>query len=168
VLDAFDTYWARGGDGALVMIGRQAWKTEAFLDRVAAHKQLDHRLFLVRDAGDADLDYAYRNASTLVIASEIEGFGLPIVEAFQRGLPVLCSDIPVFREIASGKATFFSLADSRCLADALARFGRSHDVARRGARTPHNWITWRESTDQLCAAIMRAVDRPTMSTAAEP
>ena len=157
VLDAFDAYWAQGGDAALVMIGRQAWKTEAFLDRVANHEQLDRRLFLVRDATDSELDYAYRSASALIIASEIEGFGLPVAEAFQRGLPVLCSDIPVFREIAEGKATFFDLSHSDRLADVLMEFCHSHDVEQRAARTPQSWITWQQSTDQLCAAIMRAL-----------
>lgn len=157
VLDAFDAYWAQGGDAALVMIGRQAWKTEAFLDRVANHEQLDRRLFLVRDATDSELDYAYRSASALIIASEIEGFGLPVAEAFQRGLPVLCSDIPVFREIAEDKATFFDLSHSDRLADALMEFCHSHDVEQRAARSPQSWITWQQSTDQLCAAIMRAL-----------
>jgi alpha-1,2-rhamnosyltransferase len=157
VLDAFDAYWALGSDAALVIVGRQAWKTDAFLQRVASHKQLDRRLFLVRDATDGELDYAYRSASALVIASEIEGFGLPVVEAFQRGLPVLCSDIPVFREIAEGKATFFDLSQSCRLTETLVEFCRLHHVAQRGTRLPQKWLTWQESTDQLCAAIKRAL-----------
>jgi O-antigen biosynthesis alpha-1,2-rhamnosyltransferase len=167
VLDAFDAYWAQGGDAALVMIGRQAWKTEAFLERVADHPEFDRRLFLVRDATDSELDYAYRSASALIISSEIEGFGLPVVEAFQRGLPVLCSDIPVFREIAEGKATFFDLSHSECLAGALTEFCRSHNIEQRGERSPQSWITWRQSTDQLCDAIMRALGRE-MAPSASP
>lgn len=157
VLDAFDRHWAQGGDAALVMIGRHGWKTEDFLARVADHPQFDRRLYLVRDATDSELDYAYCTASALIIASEIEGFGLPVAEAFQRGLPVLCSDIPVFREIAEGKATFFDLSQSCHLTDALMEFCRSRDVEQRGARSQQSWITWRQSTDQLFAAIMRAL-----------
>jgi O-antigen biosynthesis alpha-1,2-rhamnosyltransferase len=157
VLDAFDSYWALGGDASLVMIGRQAWKSESFLERVANHEQLDQRLFLVRDATDVEVDYAYRSASALIIASEIEGFGLPIAEAYQRGLPVVCSDIPVFREIADDKAIFFDLSHSDHLVHALTEFYRVHSVEQRDIRTPQSWITWRQSTDQLCAAIMRAL-----------
>ena len=164
VLDAFDAHWRRGGDAALVIIGRQAWKTEAFMERVTSHKQFDRRLFLVRDATDSELDYAYRSASALIIASEIEGFGLPIVEGFQRGLPVLCSDIVVFREIADGKATFFDLSHSSHLTETITEFCRLHDVEQRNVRAPQSWITWRESTDQLCAAITRALARETAPT----
>jgi FkbM family methyltransferase len=166
VLDAFETHWAEGGDSVIVMIGRQAWKTDDFLERVARHEQLGRRLFMVRDASDADLDYAYRTASALVIASEIEGFGLPVVEAFQRGLPVLCSDIPVFREIADGKATFFDLVHTDSLAEAIAEFCRIHDVASRGVRVPQSWITWRESADQLIAAIVRTLSLQPVAPAA--
>jgi FkbM family methyltransferase len=166
VLDAFDAYWASGGDAALVMIGRQAWKADILFGRVANHKELDQRLFVVRDATDADLNHAYLKASALIIASLVEGFGLPIAEALQRGLPVLCSDIPVFREIAEGKATFFDLSQSSRLADALEEFCNSRDVRQRGARTPYGWLTWRQSTDLLCAAIMRALGFATVDKCA--
>jgi FkbM family methyltransferase len=154
-LDAFDDFWARGGTAALVIVGRETWKMEAFLERVAQHPQLNRQLFILRDATDAELDHCYSHASSLVITSEIEGFGLPIVEAFQRGLPVLCSDIPVFREIADGRAAaFFSLSDPANLVVALESFCRSRDPGNR-VRVPQSWIGWRESTAQLLAAVMR-------------
>jgi len=153
-LDAFDAFWASGGDASLVIVGRSAWKTEDVLHRISAHPEFGRRLFLLNDADDSELDFAYRGASALVIASEIEGFGLPIVEAFQRGLPVLCSDIPVFREIADGRATFFALDDPQNLTRAVAEFCRSRHVARREERFPQPWLTWRESTEQLFAAML--------------
>lgn len=158
VLDAFDRFWARGGTGALVIIGRHGWKSDDFLERVAQHPQLGQQLFILRDATDAELDHCYRHASSLVIASEIEGFGLPVVEAFQRGLQVLCSDIPVFREIAEGKAAFFGLEAPEALADALDAFCRRVPLDRRLERTPQAWIGWRQSTEQLLAAIMEIRD----------
>lgn len=158
VLDAFDDFWRQGGVATLLIIGRHSWKSEAFLERLARHPQLDRQLFLLRDADDAELDHAYRNASALVIASEVEGFGLPVVEAFQRGLPVLCSDIPVFREIADGKANFIDLKDRASIIRELVRICAVPPD--RGAREPQSWLTWRESTEQLCSEIMRALGRP--------
>jgi FkbM family methyltransferase len=155
ILDAFDRLWEAGGRASLVIIGRHGWKTDDFLERVVRHEHLGQRLFLLRDATDSELDYAYRNASALVIASEIEGFGLPIVEAFQRGLPVLCSDIPVFREIADGRAVFFSLDDPNHLLAAVLNYCHVHDPACRRNRTPQSWLTWRESTEQLFAAMLQ-------------
>ena len=155
VLDAFDLFWQQGGIASLVIVGRHGWKSDSLLERIAQHEQLGRQLFLLRDATDAELDHCYRNASALVIASIIEGFGLPIVEAFQRGLPVLCSDIPVFREIADGKATFFDLAHPDHLTGALEGFCRDHASQDRRMRKPQKWLNWRESTEQLISAIMR-------------
>jgi glycosyltransferase involved in cell wall biosynthesis len=155
VLDAFDRLWDEGAHASLVIVGRQGWKTEDFFDRVARHREFGRRLFFLRDATDSELDYAYRNASALVIASAIEGFGLPIVEAFQRGLPVLCSDIPVFREIAEGRAVFFGLDDPNRLTAALLTYCRAYDPASRSTRTPQNWLSWLESTEQLFSAMLQ-------------
>jgi glycosyltransferase involved in cell wall biosynthesis len=155
-LDAFERFWSDGGRASLIIIGRHGWKTEAFLDRVACHPECGRRLYIVRDASDTELDYAYKSASALIIASEIEGFGLPVVEALQRGLPVICSDIPVFREIGRGNVTFFGLQDPGQLTAAVAAFCDSHDVSGRDERTPQPWLTWRESTDQLFAAIFHS------------
>jgi glycosyltransferase involved in cell wall biosynthesis len=57
------------------------------------------------------------SASALVFPSLSEGFGIPIVEGALFGLPVVCSDLPVFREIAGDLAIFF---DPRSVAS-LAR-----------------------------------------------
>ena len=157
ILDAFDRFWQQGGDAVLVMIGRHGWKTDSFLARVAGHAEYGRRLHLLRDATDTELDHGYRNASALVIASTTEGFGLPVVEAFQRGLPVLCSDIPVFREIADGRARFFPIDNPDHLADALREFCASLDPRDRWRRTPRPWLTWRESTEQLVSALMKAL-----------
>lgn len=157
VLDAFDRVWAEGGTARLVIIGRHGWKTEDLVSRIETHGQFGTRLFLARDMGDFELEYAYAHASALVIASEAEGFGLPVVEAFQRGLPVLCSDISVFREIADGRATFFGLDGSQLLADAIRRFCAERDPSTRLERHPQPWLTWRESTEQLLDAVLSPV-----------
>ena len=161
ILDALDRFWDHGGDASLVVIGQRSWKTDAFLNRVGNHQKLDQQLYLLRDVTDLELDFAYRNASALIIASETEGFGLPIVEAFQRGLPVLCSDIPVFREIAQGKASFFALDDPKNLTDALLAFCRARALSERERRSPEAWLTWRESTDQLFSALMSEIHQET-------
>jgi len=77
-----------------------------------------------------------------------EGFGLPLVEASQRGLAIMCSDIPVFHEVADDNAIFFDLDDPEDLARDLLNF-----VPR--TSSTQRWITWEDSTRQL---IDRVVD----------
>lgn len=57
---------------------------------------------------DEDLPYLYKNALLYAFPSLYEGFGIPLIEAQYSNCPVLCSDIPVFREIAGNSAEFFT------------------------------------------------------------
>ena len=57
----------------------------------------------VPDSGIPDL---YRGAAVVVLPSRAEGFGLPVVEAMACGVPVVCSDLPVLREVGNGAAIF--------------------------------------------------------------
>jgi glycosyltransferase involved in cell wall biosynthesis len=69
------------------------------------------------DLNDKSLESAYFNAEFLIYPSLYEGFGLPIIEAFSLGCPVICSDIGVFREIAGSYATYFDLKNMDGLSD---------------------------------------------------
>jgi glycosyltransferase involved in cell wall biosynthesis len=60
---------------------------------------------------DARLDAVLGSARALIACSSYEGFGLPIIEAHDRGVPVIASDIPVFRDVAGDGALFVQLGD---------------------------------------------------------
>ncbi len=56
-------------------------------------------------------------AAFTIVPSRCEGFGLPVLEAQRYGTPVLCSDIPVFHEVAGDAAEFFPLDSADALAE---------------------------------------------------
>ncbi|MDP5139396.1 MAG: glycosyltransferase [Spirosomaceae bacterium] len=56
---------------------------------------------------DATLYNLYKNAIAFAYPSEYEGFGLPIIEAFAAGCPVLLSNTSCFPEIAQGAGLYF-------------------------------------------------------------
>ncbi|HSE29123.1 MAG TPA: glycosyltransferase [Candidatus Saccharimonadales bacterium] len=49
---------------------------------------------------DPELVWLFENCQSVLFASESEGLGLPMLEAVMHGKPVVCSDIPVFKEIS--------------------------------------------------------------------
>jgi glycosyltransferase involved in cell wall biosynthesis len=60
-----------------------------------------------------------KNSLALIFPSLYEGFGIPILEAGALQTPVICSNIPAFREIAEKGSIFFSPKDSHELADKI-------------------------------------------------
>jgi alpha-1,2-rhamnosyltransferase len=121
-LDIFEQLLARGQDVEWHVIGAAGWMTERTQQRIHSHVESGVRLFWWHDATDADLAWAYRNASALVAVSLAEGFGLPLVEARQAGLPVFATDIPVFREVLGGEGHYLPLASPALAAAALEDF----------------------------------------------
>jgi glycosyltransferase involved in cell wall biosynthesis len=58
---------------------------------------------------DKELCWLYQNCKLMVIPSSIEGFCLPLVEALYFSSKVVCSDIPIFREIGASNCIYFDL-----------------------------------------------------------
>ena len=54
------------------------------------------------------LEGLYRLAAAAAFPTLYEGFGLPVLEAMSRGIPVVCSDIPPVREVAGDAALHFA------------------------------------------------------------
>ena len=59
---------------------------------------------------DVELVYLYQNVEAIIMASIVEGFGLPIIEAQKLGCKTLLSDIPVFKEVG-GNSLYFDLSN---------------------------------------------------------
>ena len=69
----------------------------------------------------ADLEALYRASRLLVFPSLYEGFGLPVLEAMSRGLPVACSGRGSLAEIAGDCAVLFDAEDPAAIAGAVTR-----------------------------------------------
>ncbi|MFD1110173.1 glycosyltransferase family 4 protein [Pseudoroseomonas ludipueritiae] len=118
-LKAFELLWSRGVDASLCLIGKHGWKVEEFTDRLRSHKEFGKRLHWFFDAKDVDVVHAYHHAEAVLCTSMAEGFGLPLAEAARMGKPVICSDIPVFREVGGQGAVYFPVGDAAALASTL-------------------------------------------------
>lgn len=111
---------------------------------------------------DAALDAIMRQAAALIQPSLYEGFGLPIIEAQQRGVPVIASDIAVFREVAGDGAVFVPLTDAGALAGAMHRMvgdaGFRQTMAAAAARNAQRY-SWQASAAAAESIIEAAIKR---------
>lgn len=69
----------------------------------------------------AELAVLYRRAALVLVPSDYEGFGLPVIEALACGAPVLASDIGVLREVGGDAAMYRPVADIASWSDAIER-----------------------------------------------
>lgn len=148
-LAAFDELWGAGQDVALVIVGKQGWHVESLAEKLRSHTEAGKRLFWLEGISDEYLDSLYANAKCLILASEGEGFGLPLVEAAQHRLPILARDLPVFREVAGDHASYFSGKTASDLASAITEWIRLNETGLAPQSTGMPWLTWEESTQML-------------------
>jgi glycosyltransferase involved in cell wall biosynthesis len=122
-------------------------------DALATHPERGRRLYWLEAISDEYLEMVYAASSCLLAASQGEGFGLPLIEAAQRGMPVLARDIPVFREVAGECAHYFDGLGPDTLAAAVLRWIEAEQANAVPDMSKLRWLTWRESAKQLEAAL---------------
>jgi glycosyltransferase involved in cell wall biosynthesis len=115
----------------------------------------------------ADLEDLYAAADVFVVTTRHEGFGLTVLEAMTRGVPVVCSDIPVLHEVAERHAVFVDQESGQSIAagirQVLADDG-ARERLRSGAREHAARFSWeaaaRASLDAFRRALASARCRP--------
>lgn len=150
LLDAFEELWRRGSQLRLCLVGREGWLVDSLVARLRNHAQRDRRLFWFENLTDSELAYCYGAARAFMFPSFVEGYGLPIAEALQHGLPVLASDTPVHREVAGEYACYFDPYRSHELAELITRFQVGRTAAK---RSPDEYrpVDWPTSVRELIA-----------------
>jgi len=155
-LDAFEILWQQGSSANLVIVGKAGWMVDSLIERLRSHPENGRRLFWLESASDAALVKIYAAASALLAASEGEGFGLPLIEAAQYGIPIIARDLPVFLEVAGDHAFYFNGSTPQALALRLNEWFELHTNGGAPSSASMPWLTWRASAKQLIDVISLA------------
>jgi glycosyltransferase involved in cell wall biosynthesis len=105
---------------------------------------------------DAELDGLWALASCACFPTRAEGFGLPVVEAMRRGVPVACSGLRVLREVGGDVPAYFDPDDAAGAAAAIERAIGDATAKARG-RERAAGFTWAATARKTLAAYERAV-----------
>lgn len=109
----------------LLVVGQDGWGGVDVATLATEAGLAEGRVRMLGHIDDGDLATLYSRASVFVMPSLAEGFGLPIIEAFRFGAPVVHSDAPALHEVAGGAGLEVPLAEPEGYADRLADAIRS-------------------------------------------
>lgn len=117
LIEAAELMRQRGLDIPIVWIGKD--NGDAVRDELARYPELKSFILPGR-VDEQQLATWYAHADFYVAPSLTEGFCLPVVEAQKFGVPVVCSDIEVLREVGGQGARFFDPLNPQAIADAIS------------------------------------------------
>ncbi|WP_164860535.1 glycosyltransferase family 1 protein [Rhodococcus sp. X156] len=124
----------------------------ALVDRLDLHDDVE----LLGWVTPEELDRLYRTAALYVLPSRFEGFGLPVLEAMSRGCPVVCSDIPVLREVGGEAAAYLDTRDATAVADTLRTLLKDPAELSRlstAGQVQASKFSWSRVADETVAAL---------------
>jgi glycosyltransferase involved in cell wall biosynthesis len=141
-------------DVQLAIVGRSGWNAAEILGRIG-ELGLSGRVVRLGFVPDEVLPKLMSAASAVVYPSRYEGFGLPVIEALSIGIPVVASDIPVFREVGGEEVEYFDPENATALAEAIDRAISSNggQVARRRRREQAGRFSWQRSAEIVVARL---------------
>lgn len=128
----------------LIRIGEPFTASQrSLIDRLDLRSALTVLPFLDK----AVLAAVYRRAALVLLPSEREGFGLPVVEAMACGTPVVASDIPALREVGGAAATYCRVGDVEHWAETV------RGLLRERREEPDRWASRREACIRQAATF---------------
>lgn len=118
IIEAFKVFSESTLGYDLVLAGGKGWKSDAIYD-LPQKLGIGQEVRFIGRVTDEELRALYNGATGLVYPSLFEGFGLPIVEAFNCGCPVITSKISSMPEVAGDSAILVDPYNKEEIAEAL-------------------------------------------------
>jgi len=150
---------ASGVDTGLVIAGGKGWLDDPIYASIRDH-HVEDAVQLIGYADDTDLPVLYSDAMCVAMPSLYEGFGLPILEAFQCGIPVVTANVSSLPEVAGDAALMVDPYDQEALAYAIHRLASDEalraDLTRRGLERAKQF-TWESSARNLYEVYARVI-----------
>jgi glycosyltransferase involved in cell wall biosynthesis len=84
----------------LIFIGEDRENNGQKILRAAAKCPSNGKFSWFKYIKQKELSVLFSDAAAVILPSKLEGFGMPVIEAMSGGVPVVCSDIDIFKEIA--------------------------------------------------------------------
>jgi glycosyltransferase involved in cell wall biosynthesis len=143
----------------LVLVGYPT-AHEKELQQSATASGIDSWVRFLGWVGEDELEGLYAAAACFVFPSFYEGFGLPVLEAMARGVPVACSSRGSLAEVAGDATVLFDPESAIAIAEAITRLlgdPQEADRLRAAGRRQAERFTWAATAAGTLACYERAL-----------
>ncbi|MGC4231684.1 MAG: glycosyltransferase family 1 protein [Niabella sp.] len=160
LMQSFDSFKKKTkSDFKLVLAGNILWEANE-IKSVYDSLTYRHDIIFTGRISDSELKYLLGAAYCLTFIPLFEGFGLPIVEAFQAGVPVICSNTSSMPEVAGGAALLVNPFNIEEIAIAMKKITSDESLRKeliQKGNTRKNLFDWRNTAGMLYESIVKTV-----------
>lgn len=128
----------------LHIVGRRGWLNEDVFDTLDNAGFMGKTLFEHGQIPDEHLGTLLRGARGLLFPTYAEGFGYPLVESLQMGVPVICSDLPCFHEIAGDAPVYCDVKKQDEWSATILEVSTSNEIMNGLRKKNLNFSNWDE------------------------
>ena len=142
------------GDTKLILIGRMAWDTDEVEQLIRMHQDIQY----LGPLPEADKNTWIKNAFCLTYVSVFEGFGIPLLEAFAMGVPVITSNVTSMPEVAGDAALCVNPFSPDDISQAMAQMYQDKVLRHRLIRDGYHRVTefsWTKTASVLYAELKK-------------
>jgi glycosyltransferase involved in cell wall biosynthesis len=142
----------------LILVGRRGWENEQIVDMLERCPSLRGCVEEHGRLTDREVAALLPGAQALLMPSFAEGYGMPVTEALNLRVPVICSDLPALREAGGAVPTYLDPLDGFAWLNAVYDYNRLDSPARkRQLERLTGWIpaSWESHMD----TVLDLVDR---------
>ncbi len=145
----------------IIFAGYMGWNMEEFASGLKEHPDYDKRIFHLQGLNDEDISGLYRNAKFLAFCSYMEGFGLPIIEALQRGTPVIAADVPVLREVGKDFCLWFEQDNPKEICDLVKSYEEKPEAYRsyKERLKEYKATGWDDTIEKVYCCLQQCLNR---------
>ena len=144
----------------LVMTGPWGGRRVRMVRDYAQREGVLHRIDLLGHVPASRLAALRQGAVAVVVPSLKEGFGLPVLEAMQAGVPIIASDTPALREVGADAARYEDPFDAAGWADAIAEAWQEPEIRKSsaiGGPSRAQQFSWDRTTELIMQAYDEAL-----------
>ena len=153
-------------DRILVISGSSGNLSAANRGVLAAINRERQRVVFTGYVSNACVSRLYKEADAFIFPSLSEGFGLPVLEAFHYGTPLLASNATSLPEVAGDAALYFNPHDPGAIADAIVRFYADPELGPRLAEAGRERLcefSWTKAARETVDLYRRCLEAPISS-----